>query len=285
MGGESVLEKEYMDHNFEGEICLERIKSKLPWDMPKMHSHNYHELYFLVSGSRKYFVGHTIYDVSPGDIVIIPQNELHRTSGGVAGYERYALYFSDALTEDFKKEMGNEFFEKILKLGSVNLPGYAKEKVFSLLKEIEQEQRKSDEFSSLVIKRALYNIFITILRHGSKIKQNSNKKIDAIEQALIYINENYAQDLSLSSVAKISYMEETYFSKRFKKLTGFGFSEYLTHTRIKVAEELLKNSDLSINEISDQCGFSGSNYFGDLFKKINGISPSAYRKSVRETNK
>ena len=41
---------EYMDHNFEGGLCLERIKSKIAWDMPKMHSHNYHEIYFLVSG-------------------------------------------------------------------------------------------------------------------------------------------------------------------------------------------------------------------------------------------
>ena len=271
-----------MDHNFEGEICLERIKSKLPWDMPKMHSHNYHELYFLISGSRKYFAGHTIYDVSAGDIVIIPQNEMHRTSGGVAGYERYALYFSDTFAEDFRKETSGDAFDKILNLGSVNLSDYAKEKVYELLKEIEQEQRKSDEFSKVVIKRALYDIFVTILRYGSKIKQTCGKKTDAIEQALIYINENYVQDISLSSVAKIAYMEETYFSKKFKKLTGFGFSEYLTHTRIKAAEELLKNSDLSINEISDQCGFSGGNYFGDLFKKINGVSPSVYRKTVRE---
>lgn len=276
---------EYMDHNFEGNICLERIKSKIAWDMPKMHSHNYHELYFLISGSRQYLVGLTNYDVSTGDVVIIPQNVLHRTSGGVAGYERYALYFSDSIAYEFKHEVGEERFFDLLQMGCVNLPEEKKEKIHHLLNEMEKEKIRGDTFSNIIMKKQLYEIFVIILRYGCKAAHRENKKTDAIEQVLRFINENFSQEITLSFAAKMAYMEETYFSKRFKQLTGFGFSEYLTHTRIKMAEELLKNSDLSISAISDQCGFSSGNYFGDAFKRMRGLSPSTYRKVMRENVK
>ncbi len=77
-------------------------------------------------------------------------------------------------------------------------------------------------------------------------------------------------------------MEETYFSKKFKQLTGFGFNEYLTQIRLRKSEILLLSPENSINEIADMCGFSSSNYFGDIFKKHTGLSPSQYRKKHME---
>ena len=72
-------------------------------------------------------------------------------------------------------------------------------------------------------------------------------------------------------------MEKTYFSKRFKALTGFGFLEYLTQTRLQAAQELLTATEMSIGDISEACGFSSSNYFGDVFRRCCGMSPSDYR--------
>ena len=72
-------------------------------------------------------------------------------------------------------------------------------------------------------------------------------------------------------------MEKTYFSRRFKALTGFGFLEYLTQTRIRAAEQLLIETELSIENIAELTGFSCSNYFGDVFRHYKGVSPTAYR--------
>ena len=83
--------------------------------------------------------------------------------------------------------------------------------------------------------------------------------------------------LTLEDAAGLVHMEKTYFSKRFKALTGFGFLDYLTQTRLRAAEDLLTRTSLSIGDISDACGFSGSNYFGDVFRRYHGISPSEYR--------
>lgn len=58
-------------------------------------------------------------------------------------------------------------------------------------------------------------------------------------------------------------MNPTYFSKKFRETTGFGFKEYLTHIRLQNAAHLLRTTDTSITEIAGICGFSDGNYFGD----------------------
>ena len=80
----------------------------------------------------------------------------------------------------------------------------------------------------------------------------------------------------------MAHMERTYFSKRFKALTGFGFWEYVTQTRLKEAERLLSETDISIGSVAELCGFSGSNYFGDVFCRWKGVSPTQYRKQCRK---
>ena len=64
----------------------------------------------------------------------------------------------------------------------------------------------------------------------------------------------------------------------FKEYTGFSPHEYLTQLRVYNAKYLLKATDLSIEDISQQTGFSDSVYFIQVFKKIEGITPSKFRK-------
>lgn len=119
------------------------------------------------------------------------------------------------------------------------------------------------------------------MRFGVKADRETNAGADKIQQAAKYISENYAEQISLKEISSMVFMEETYFSKKFKVLTGFCFNEYLTQTRIKAAERLLCETELTIGEISDRCGFSGGNYFGDIFKRWTGCSPSKYRQLAK----
>ena len=68
------------------------------------------------------------------------------------------------------------------------------------------------------------------------------------------------------------------FSKKFHRLTGFGFKEYLTHVRIQAAAEQLLSGKQSVTEVALNCGYSDGNYFGDAFRKIKGMSPNQFRK-------
>lgn len=264
---------------FTGNIRIIKDKVIEAVDMPEMHCHECYELYFLLSGERRYFIGHTVYEVSPGDVVVIPRNELHCTGAYHGkGYDRYVVYFSEEYAREIAQKTGSEAFKHFMDSGCIQMPPEHAEKVRKSLKLMEWENKRQDSYYDAMTENIFCNIVLTIMRHG-KIKQRKHEdNVDKIQEAARYISMNYSSGITLSSAAKIACMEDTYFSKKFKSLTGFGFSEYLIQTRVKAAEELLMFSDLGIGEIAEQCGFSGSNYFGDVFKKWKGISPSEYRK-------
>lgn len=149
------------------------------------------------------------------------------------------------------------------------------------MEKIELEKNNGDAYSSAIQKNLLCDIILTALRYGKQKCREKSDSVDKIQEVARYISENYQSEITLHNAAQMAYMEDTYFSKRFKLLTGFCFSEYLTQLRIKAAESLLAKTELNIREISDLCGFSSSNYFGDVFRRIKGISPSEYRKKLK----
>ena len=71
---------------------------------------------------------------------------------------------------------------------------------------------------------------------------------------------------------------------KLKQTTGMGTSEYINLRRIKKAEDLLLNTNLSVSEISDRLGFTYQRYFSTIFKKVKGVSPSQFRNNNGENN-
>lgn len=265
--------------NMNQSISIEKNKSPAAVDMPDTHVHPYYELYLLLSGERRYLMGHKLYDIAPGNLVVIPKNEIHKTlSRNRKGYERYVLYFDDHSIEDLTATVGQDRIEAFFNSGCLTFsPEYAN-KLKKNMDFIFAEKTVADELSYSVQKNLLYDMILTALRHGRKKHCTTDDGADKIQLVARYISEHYGSEITLHHAASIACMEDTYFSKRFKALTGFCFSEYLTQTRIKAAEALLLSTELTVSEISDLCGFSSSNYFGDVFKGINGHPPSEYRK-------
>lgn len=103
-----------------------------------------------------------------------------------------------------------------------------------------------------------------------------------IKKALDYIKLNYSRDISLDEISQELNLSSYYFSKLFKEETGEGFIEYLTSIRIEEAKELLKDSSISMKEVSSAIGYADPNYFSRIFKKITGITPSEYKEKIAE---
>ena len=99
-----------------------------------------------------------------------------------------------------------------------------------------------------------------------------------MQDAVEYINKSYASEITLDSIAKKCSLSRSFFSKKFKEVTGFGFSEYLTLVRIKSAERLLAEGKKNVTDIAFECGFNDSSYFASKFKELIGITPKKYQK-------
>ena len=264
-------------------IEIEKIGTRLVSDMPAEHVHSYYEMYFLLSGERRYFIGGEIYNVAPGNLVIVPKNVIHRTLAfHQKGYDRYVIYFSEASVAELKRELGDDTFAAFLSLGCVQLPN---EEVLAMRERCERlfaEQMKNDPFRYSAQRSLLSQMIIAALRYGKKKGCAVGDSEDKIRLVAHYMQENFSEPLTLEDAARMACMERTYFSKRFKALTGFNFSSYLTQLRLSAARQLLLNTDMNISEIAAHAGFSGSNYFGDVFLRAYGMSPTEYRKRREE---
>ena len=97
------------------------------------------------------------------------------------------------------------------------------------------------------------------------------------EDIRTYIGKNYRNDISMQSAAQVMGYSEAYFCKLFKQCFHVNFSAYLNAYRVARARELLSNTRLNIREVSVACGYSDSNYFSRVFKRITGMTPSEYR--------
>ncbi|MDO4333993.1 MAG: helix-turn-helix domain-containing protein [Eubacteriales bacterium] len=106
----------------------------------------------------------------------------------------------------------------------------------------------------------------------------SEKNGKQIRQIYAYIEQHYAEHLSLESMAGIVNLSPVYFSNLFKKESGQNFTEYLTAYRMKKAKEFLRTGDMNINEIACALGYADARYFSKVFKKEVGVKPTDYRK-------
>ena len=99
-----------------------------------------------------------------------------------------------------------------------------------------------------------------------------------MQPAIEYIENNYNQNFSINTLAKLCHCSESGFFKLFKKSTGVTPIAYKHNIMIQNALDLLANTNLSIEEISTQIGFSSSNHFRTVFLKLTGKTPKELRK-------
>lgn len=108
--------------------------------------------------------------------------------------------------------------------------------------------------------------------------QLSNKYIDKIMPALHFIDLHYNDQITLEALSAEANINPSYFCRVFKKATDATFTEYLNFVRVLKSEQLLTDSAKSISDIALDVGFSSVSYFNRIFKRIKGISPTAYKK-------
>ena len=261
----------YTDENFG---LIQRKQRTEPFKMPTAHFHNKHELYFLESGQTKYVIGSEIYLLSAGDMVFIPKETFHKTSGekGMAN-ERVLLTFDD----DFVGSDYKVYIDELTANNFIRLPEERIYKVRELLRKIEGENRHLFPDYTEMQKLYLRELLITISRYRKKkINTKYSPTIEIIQNAAKFISENYVSDITLENIAKKYAMSPSYFSKQFKSITGVGFNEYVNIIRVTSSEKLLIAGKKSITQVAMECGFNDSNYYAAVFKKVKGITPKKY---------
>ena len=264
-------------------IVFNREKLSGSTPLKANHYHPFFELIHINSGSTRFLLKDTLYNLERGDTLLIAPRELHHPQlyTDVTCDVTYIYFKPEHLQQELIALSKNAYTGgNTSYIGTV--PSIYQNELTHLFNRLHTESNSIDELSPYFMSLQLSEILLFFMRHSilgcHELDISSTSEVDIL-QATKYIYQNYRKPITLEETASVAGLSPTYFSKKFKQVTGIGFKEYLNYIRLKNAAAALYSTDSTITSIALEYGFSDSNYFKDLFKKEYGVSPREYRKS------
>lgn len=194
--------------------------------------------------------------------------------------EQYIAHHTKAYTAEvfeFKSLIGNILFNVIHMLGSLNLDVSALDEAkYAYFKAIDEARHISAIISLLEEFRRQAE---DCVQAAQQARQEGNPSMKLL---LDYIDEHYAEPISLTEMARHFHFNPSYLSSFFAAHHHEGFKEHLNRVRIGKAADLLRRGDIPISEISSRVGYGDHSYFCKVFKKSTGLSPTQYRRQYIE---
>lgn len=248
------------------------------------HWHTALEIILPIENYYDAVVNQTMYHINPEEFLIIPPGEMHALAAPESG-TRFIFLFDITLILRLRGFAGIQSqFVQPLHVTKDTFPRIY-EDVYHILIQIRNEYFGENEYAELTICSLLLNFFVKfgynhVYTHDlfPNVQQSKQKEyVQKFNDLLEYINLHFAEDLTLENTASYVGFSKYHFSRLFKQYTGYTFNDYLSYRRIKAAEELLANPELSITEIAMQSGFASISTFNRLFKQRKNCTPGKFR--------
>ena len=253
--------------------------SDVPWRY-ETHDHSAVEILLTMEGSVTYTVEDSVYEVRKGEVLIIPPDTPHSLSMG-EGSSRYLFLFEPEgiLSMRDIKTLAPHFHRPFhLRDGSD-----AHVRIRETLRRLQDVYEKRELMWNAVCYSYLLRIYAILGQrylNGVRPRSADSGRIaesEVITAAMTYINNHYRQDLSLEDVAGFAGFSRYYFSRSFKKQTGYSFKDYLCQKRLQVAMDLLIRSDKPMKDVAAESGFGSVATFNRVFRERKGCTPTQFR--------
>ena len=215
---------------------------------------------------------------------MLPPFTYHRTiSISDTVYVSYLIKFTPDFIAPFFDFIGKNIFDELYEQKVCHFTPETQQKIEKMFQEMLYEFQKDTEYKEVILQGMLFRLFTTIWENrlqGGAVSFPSPLS-EPIIHAIYHIEKNYAQKITLESIAKELGFSTAYFSRLFKSQLGMSFSEYLNNSRINHAQTLLARTDKSIMDIAMETGFCQGDYFATQFKHKTGMTPSEVRNNTK----
>jgi len=272
--------------------CFEETKYSIG-----LHNQNFYEVNIVSNGSGEHYINGIGFAVRLGDVFVIPPGVDHgyKSNGRLNVYHLlihplfFDKYHSDLISQKgyhmlFTVEpffRAETFFRYGLKLKRKDFA-----RVLSFCRDLNCELRDNNPKKKIIC-QAMGLLIVSQLCRYYEIYYSTfletvhvHREMKAISTVLEFIQAHYENKITLGELASAANLNQIYFSRLFKKITGMSPFSYLIEYRIMEAKNLLRETDLKITEIAQRTGFFDSAHFTKHFSRLAGMSPKRYRENI-----
>ena len=239
------------------------------------HFHDCHQIILVKKGRVAFCVNGKMLHAGVGDIAIFSRYENHSVHVFSEEYERFVLHI-DPASINRKSIVYSLLTDRPISFCNVIDISSRIDEITSVFKRILLEHSGSSKLANEMEQLLLQQLLITIYRCTSINFINTYD--DVVAGMKRQFENEYHKQVSLDMLAKQHNLSISSLSHRFRTATGVSVMEYLRSCRMANAKQMLAETDRSIGEIVEKCGFSDNSNFCRTFKKLNGLSPSDFRK-------
>jgi AraC family transcriptional regulator of arabinose operon len=216
------------------------------------------------------------YDVSPGDIVVIPAGVPHRYRADPLN--PWTIWWVHVVGVD------SDVFVSAIAESSAEfspvMPAHDPYAARAALEHVLVSLERDDTIASLrSASGAAWGVLAQLAADRARGTTEAGDPILAVQD---YLRENLQSSASVAELAKMAGFSDSHFSARFRRASGTSVVEYRKRLRSARARELLITTDASVAEIAQAVGYDDPFYFSRHFRAINGASPTQYREAFRD---
>ncbi len=248
------------------------------------HTHDFPEIGIILSGQGTYHLNDEYVPVAEGDVLFFNPGTAHESV--INSPEDYRMEFFVGFSDVEFNGMKKNHIELRDGGNILHTKGKTRRVLFRICEEMEKENIARRPGRYFMLKSYLIQLLLQIVREqmeqvepleGREFEYAGKK--ETAEQIADYLDEHFAEKISLDQIAENMYLSPFYISKIFKSEIGESPIHYLIRIRMEKAKELLeKKPELSVADVSGCVGYEDVYHFSKLFKKTYGVSPSKVKK-------
>lgn len=231
----------------------------------KRDDYNSFLILHIIKGSIRIEYDNISFIADMGETVLINCHKPHKYSS-VGDLDTIWVHFDGLNSQAIYKELQVLYNQVVVMKNAPEIVN----RIYKIFDIYKSGKKVSEAIQSAYISRILGEFF----KNPGNDQADNN---DLVDKVINHIEENYGKKLSIDDLAQVAGLSEYYFSRLFKKRTGYTLHEYIIKTRVINAKILLKSTNMSLREIAYNCGFSNESTFSNTFKKITGMTPGVFR--------
>lgn len=250
------------------------------------HKHNFFELVYIVDGTGVQCINKNKLPYVAEKLFLLMPQDCHAFE-----VKTVTKFFFIRFNDIYLKTQSKEWIQKLefIFQNNTHLPGCIiknktdKPLVKAMVDALIREHVNQQHYHREVVKQIVNTLLTIVARNISMhIPLQENAKTNTSLDIINYIHQNIysTEKLKAEQIAQRFHISPTYISEYFKKLTGENLQQYIIDYKLKLIETRLRYSDLRMNEIAFEFGFTDESHLTRTFKKHKGVSPSEFRKHI-----